>query len=137
MIELILTLALLGLLVALAIPTFTELGTFIEKQMFLQLLAADLSYAQTQATSEEAEVRVWFDTQTGHVITTKNDQLLRQINIPRRFHIRTNFAGNQLIFRTTGQSIGGTIWLQQGTEVVGKLVIQVASGVPRLEIVTR
>lgn len=137
MIELVLTLTLLGLLIALALPTFTSLGEYVEKEMFLKLLASDLTYAQTQAVSYEEEIIVLFDTKAGWVITKKQGQLLRKIKIPYHFRLETNFAQNQIIFRDSGQSIGGTIRLMSGERLIGKILVQVASGVPRVELVPR
>lgn len=137
MIELILTLTLFGLLVSLALPTFTRFGEYIEKEMFLKLLASDLEYAKMQAISYEEEIIVYFDTQYGWVKTKKNDQILRKIKIPYHFKITTNFAQDQIIFRHTGQSLGGTIQLKSGQRLIGRILVQVASGLPKVELISQ
>ncbi len=135
MIELILTLSLFGLLVSLALPTFTRFGEYIEKEMFLKLLASDLEYAKMQAMSYEEEIVVSFDTKLGWVLTKKNDQILRRIKIPYHFQIETNFVQDQIVFRHTGQSLGGTIQLKSGERLIGKILVQVASGLPKVELI--
>jgi Tfp pilus assembly protein FimT len=135
MVELILTLTLFGLLIALALPTFTRFGEYVEKEMFLKLLASDLAYAQTQAISTEADIIVSFDTKAGWVLVSRDRIMLRRLKIPYHFRLQTNFARDQLIFRHTGQSVGGTIQLKSGERMIGKIAIQVASGVPRVELI--
>lgn len=137
MIELILTLSLLGLLITLALPTFTRFGEFLEKEMFLKLLSTDLQYAQMQAMSREEEIVVWFDTKAGWVITQQNGHLLRKIKIPYHFKMETNFRQDQIIFRQSGQIVGGTIQLKSGNRLIGKIMVQVASGIPRVELLSR
>lgn len=135
MIELILTLLLFGLLVSLALPTFTRFGEYVEKEMFLKLLASDLEYAKMQAMSSEEEMIVYFDTATGWIITKKSDQIVRKLKIPYHFELETNFAQNRIIFRHTGQSVGGTIQLRSGRRLIGKILVQVASGLPKVELI--
>lgn len=133
--ELILTLMLFGLLVSLALPTFTRFGEYVEKEMFLKLLASDLEYAKMQAVSSEEEIIVQFDTKNGWVKTKKENQILRKIKIPHHFQIKTNFAHDQIIFRHTGQSLGGTIQLRNGERLIGNVLVQVASGLPKVELI--
>lgn len=135
MIELILTLLLFGLLVSLALPTFTRFGEYVEKEMFLKLLASDLEYAKMQAMSSEEEMTVYFDTATRWIFTKKSDQIVRKLKIPYHFKLETNFAQNRIIFRHTGQSVGGTIQLKSGPRLIGKILVQVASGLPKVELI--
>lgn len=137
MIELILTLLLFGLLVSLALPTFTRFGEYVEKEMFLKLLASDLEYAKMQAVSYEEEIVVRFDTESGWVKTMRKDQVLRKIKIPYHFRVETNFAQDQIVFRHSGQSLGGTIQLRSGKRLIGKVLVQVASGLPKVELISQ
>lgn len=130
LIELIGTLSILGLLVGLAFPQWVTLSQQIEKEMFLQLFALEIYHARMQAVAYQQEVAVEWERQ--RVVVRTDGQILRSFEIPDHLQIESNFAQDRLLYRRSGQAVGGTIWLKRNGETIGSLVVQVASGIPRV-----
>jgi Tfp pilus assembly protein FimT len=130
LIELIGTLSILGLLVTLAFPQWVTISQQIEEEMFLQLFALEIYDARMQAIAYQQEVAV--EWQKRRVVVRTAEQVLRSLEIPDHLQIESNYAQDRLLYRRSGQAVGGTIWLKRNQETIGKLIVQVASGVPRV-----
>jgi hypothetical protein len=117
---------------ALAIPAIMNIGKQVEGELFLQLLSADLHLAQMEALSREEEVRVYLSLNT--ITTVQAAQKLREVYIPKHFTLRSNYPKQVILFRKTGQVQGEAIWLYKGKQMLGKIVLQVASGRPKVEL---
>jgi Tfp pilus assembly protein FimT len=133
MVESIVTLFLLSLMAMLCVPAFAQIGERAEREVFLDLVASQLELAQTEAISREKEVQVQIQSTEQKIGIRQGNQLLREIVVPKRYHLTTDdYKENQIIFRQTGQVNGGTLELHLGKRLVGKIVIQVASGRPKV-----
>lgn len=132
--EMVLTLALVGLLAALAFPAFAQLGERVERQLFLNQLLAEIRIAQREAVSREQEVALEVD-RTGRAFRIiRAGKVLREKRVPNRYHLKSNYSENRLHFHPTGQVRGGRFQLYKGDKQVGEVVIQVASGRARVEV---
>ena len=132
LIEVIFSLFLFGLLVSLCVPATTAVTERVERMLFMQDLATQLQLAQMEAVTRGAEVSVQW--QTDEVKVIEDGELLRKIEIPPLYRLTSNYPDQQLTFRETGQARGGTIFLYAKDKQVGKIVIQVASGLPKVEV---
>lgn len=134
LVEMVLTLALIGLLALLSIPAFAQLGERVERQLFLDRFVAEVRLAQREAIGHEEEVAVEVD-KTGRAFrVVRGGKVIRQEMIPHRYRLRSNYPENRLLFRRTGQVRGGRFQLYEGKKRVGEVIIQVASGRTRLEV---
>lgn len=133
MIELVMVVLLLGIICSISYPAFAVLGERIERQFFLKVLASELSLAQTEAVSRETEVVVALDRVHRLVTVSQAEQRDRTLRVPQRYQIISNYPGDRIIFRETGQVRGGTITLFEGEKALGNIVIHVASGHPKVE----
>lgn len=131
-IELIGTLSILGLLVGLAFPQWVTLSQKIEEEMFLQLFALEIYDARMQAIAYQQEVAV--EWQKNRVVVRTDKHILRSMEIPPHLQLESNFTQNRLLYRQSGQAVGGTIWLKRNQRTIGRLVVQVASGLPRVVV---
>lgn len=132
LIEVIFSLFLFGLLVSLCVPAGTVVTERVQRMLFMQDLATQLQLAQMEAVTREAEVIVQWKEDEVKVI--EDGELLRKMEIPPLYRLTGNYPDEQLIFRETGQTRGGTIFLYAKDKQVGKIVIQVASGLPKVEV---
>lgn len=131
-IELIGTLSILGLIVGLAFPQWMTISQKIEEEMFLQLFALEIYDARMQAIAYQQEVAVeWHQ---HRVVVRTAEQILRSLEIPDHLQLESNFAQDRLLYRRSGQAVGGTIWLKHNQETIGSLIVQVASGIPRVVV---
>lgn len=130
--ELMFTLTIFGFILTLAVPTLSSVGERIEKELFLHFLATDIELAQMEAISRQEEVKVAFCSQAVEI--TQTHHILRRVVIPKKYTLKTNYRGQQVLFRRTGQVQGGTIWLCKGNRTVGQIKIQVASGRAKVEL---
>jgi competence protein ComGD len=80
-------------------------------------------------------VTVLIDDLAKRVIVYQEEQKQRALLIPGGYQIVSNYPGNRIVFRETGQVRGGTITLLQGEKLLGKIVVHVASGHPKVELV--
>ncbi|SDW09201.1 prepilin-type N-terminal cleavage/methylation domain-containing protein [Marininema mesophilum] len=134
LVELSLTLAMIGLLAILALPAFVQWGDRLDRELFLGGLAADLRFAQTQARLTEEETLLVLDASKHRYTVKQGDHLLRNEKIPSRFQLTSNYPRSRVIFRRSGQVRGGTFVLYTRGKRVGRVVVQVASGRPRVEV---
>ncbi|WP_107726276.1 GspH/FimT family pseudopilin [Desmospora activa] len=134
LVELNVTLLLITLLAGLAYPAFAGWAERVERELFLGTLAADIRMAQREAMAMEQEVSLTFDAQNGSYHILRGSERIRQGRIPARLQVESNYPSDQILFRRTGQTRGGTLLVRSQREVVGKIVIQVASGRPRVEV---
>jgi type II secretory pathway pseudopilin PulG len=132
MVESIVALFLLGLILALCLPTWTQVRERTEREVFLQAVATQLELAQIEAVSREEEVHVQIQSAQQKIQVKQGDQCLREMAIPQRYRLSSNYDGDQIIFRKTGQVLGGTLQLQLEGRFVGQIVVQVASGIPKV-----
>lgn len=134
LVELVLTLMLTGLLAALAIPAFNQIGERIDRELTLDRLASDIRLAQREAESREAEAEIRVDpSETGYRLLREGETIRRTV-IPARYRLKSNYPSGRLLFRPSGQARGGTFWLEWNGKRVGRVVVQVASGRPRVEV---
>jgi type II secretory pathway pseudopilin PulG len=132
MVESIVALFLLGLILTLCLPTWTQVRERTEREVFLQSVATQLELAQIEAVSREEEVHVQIQSAQQKIQVKQGNQCLREIAIPKRYRLTSNYGGDQIIFRKTGQVLGGTLQLQLEGRFVGQIVVQVASGIPKV-----
>ncbi len=134
LVEMVLTLALVGLLAALAFPAFAQLGERVERQLFLNQLLAEIRMAQREAVSRERQVAFEVD-RTGRAYRiTRGGKVLQEKRVPNRYHLKSNYPGNRLHFHPSGQVRGGRFQLYKGEKQVGEVIVQVASGRARVEV---
>lgn len=132
LVELIITLSVLGMIVTLSYPAFAQVGERMERELFLDFLASDLQFARTEAMSREEEVKVTFNNSEHQIIVKQKNTLLRVMKIPNRYWIDTNYPNHEITFRKSGQVRGGTIQLCLNGQAVGEIRVQVASGIPEV-----
>jgi type II secretory pathway pseudopilin PulG len=132
LVEVLLILFVLGLMAAIALPALSVLGERAEREMFLDSLATQIQLAQLEAVSRESEVSLFLNPREIEVY--QGEEEIRTIPVPDKYRLASNYKGNQVIFRETGQVQGGTIRILSAEKLVGKLVIQVASGRPKAEL---
>ncbi|SFJ07216.1 GspH/FimT family pseudopilin [Thermoflavimicrobium dichotomicum] len=131
-VELLLTLIILSCLLLLAVPAVSEMGKRVEQALLLDLLSSDIQLAQMEALSRQKEVKIEFSPDMLQIVQEK--RYLHRTKLPANYRIQTNFPNQSLYFRETGQAVGGTIRLLQGEIMVGKIIVQVASGRPKVEL---
>ncbi|OYD07762.1 GspH/FimT family pseudopilin [Paludifilum halophilum] len=134
LVEVSLTLALAGVMTALALPAFAQLGDRLDRELFLGALAADIRMAQREAVMREEETVVRLDRDGKSYTVLRGEQVIRRKEVPTRYRLESNYPGGRLVIRRTGQMRGGTLRLYEGKQMVGKAVIQVASGRVRVEV---
>ncbi len=134
LVELTITLTLAGLITALALPAFVQWGDRQEREGFLGLLAEDIRLAQRKAQIGEVDVYLKVNREGSSYAVYQGKQRLSRGTAPAGTRLTSNFPSGQLVFRPSGQSRGGTFQLMQGKEIVGRVVVQVASGRPRVEV---
>lgn len=134
LIEVSLTFALIGALAALAIPAFAQIGDRLDREMFLGVLASDLRMAQRIAMMRETETEIQFHKQGSRYSVIQGKHIISRENVPSRYRLKTNYPGDRLQFRRTGQVRGGTFRLMKGDQLAGKVIIQVGSGRVRVEV---
>jgi len=133
-VEMMLTLIILSLLTFLSLPALTTLGKKLEVDSFLLFLQTDLIFAQECARCREEDVIVCFDNFLKEIKIFQGGNFLRKTALPKKYSLTSNYLNNRIIFHKTGQVKGGTINLWDGQELVGRLVIQVASGFSYVKI---
>lgn len=126
LIEMMCTLFLLGVLAGISIPMIATIVTQLEAEQIANDLVNNLSLAQQMAISREEEVVVQFS-QTGFTIRSA-DEVIKHWKLKRNYRLQQNYSQGELIFRSSGQSRGGTIRLIYQNETVKELKVQVASG---------
>ncbi|MFC4076624.1 GspH/FimT family pseudopilin [Salinithrix halophila] len=134
LVELALTLSLIGLLVSLAVPAFVQWGDRLERELFLGGLAEDLRLAQREARLTEEKTVLQLDEKRQTYTVKKGRRTLRREAIPPRYKLTSNYPGNRVTFRPTGQVRGGTFRLVVGSTQAGRVIVQVASGRPKVEV---
>ncbi|MGA9173303.1 MAG: GspH/FimT family pseudopilin [Thermoactinomyces sp.] len=132
-VEMLLILFMLGLFTAIAMPAFSALGERAEREMFLDSLATQIQLAQLEAVSRESEVTLFLNAH--EIKVNQGEEEIRTIPVPAKYNLQSNYKGNRVIFRETGQVQGGTIQIFLARQLVGKVVIQVASGRPKGELI--
>ncbi len=134
LVELVLTLTLLGLLAALAVPAFFQIGERLERKLTLDALASDLRLAQREAESRETVTELRIDPSGDGYRLVREGKTFRRASLRPRYRLSSNYPSGKILFRPSGQVRGGTLWLEREGKRVGRLVIQVASGRPRVEV---
>ncbi|PTX65024.1 type II secretory pathway pseudopilin PulG [Melghirimyces profundicolus] len=135
MVELTVTLALVGLLTALVLPAFVQMGDRLERERFLELLAEDVRLAQREARARETETFLQVEGEGTSYSVYRGNSRLRREKVPGKMRLESNYPSGRLVFRKSGQIRGGTVRLMDGGKPAGKVVVQVASGRPRVEVV--
>lgn len=134
LLEVIWTLFVMSLLLGIGWPIGIKMIKQTEQEMFLQVLSSNIRYAQLEAISKEMETLVYIDEKNRFIRVIQGRKVLKQMPIPEGYQLKSNFPHDKVVFRETGQAIGGTINLYHSGEVVGKVIISVASGQPRVVI---
>lgn len=130
LVELVCTLSLMGLITSMAYPQLISFAKQMEEELFVKLLVDELYYARTQAIGYEQDITVQW--QSRQMIVRSGTQELRQLQIPAHLRLLTNFPNNAIRYHSSGQAKGGTIQLLRDKELVAKIVLQVASGIPKV-----
>ncbi len=136
LIELIFALFLFGLITSLCLPATYTIAERVERMFLMQELAFQLQLAQMEAMSKETEVIVKLVTAKNEVHIVQSGTVLRKISIFPFYRLTSNYPDQSLVYRKTGQIRGGTLFLYAGKRLVGRLVIQVASGLPKVEMIS-
>ncbi|MGI6127294.1 MAG: pilus assembly FimT family protein [Planifilum sp.] len=134
LVELILSLMLIGLLTSLAIPAFYQIGERLERKLTLDSLASDLRLAQREAESRESETELRIDSSGSGYRVIRGGQTIRRTFIRPQYRLTSNYPSGRIRFRPSGHVRGGTLWLERKGKRVGQVVLQVASGRPRVEV---
>lgn len=134
LVELVLTLTLIGLLTSLAIPAFYQMGDRLERKLTLDSLASDIRLAQREAESRESVTELRIDPAGNGYRVMRGGKTIRRASVRPRYRLISNYPSNRILFRPSGQVRGGTLWLERNGERVGRVVLQVASGRPRVEV---
>lgn len=134
MLELVLTLMLIGLLASLAVPAFHQIGERLERKLTLDSLASDLRLARREAESRESVTELRIDSSGSEYRVVREGKTIRRASLRPRYRLTSNYPSGRVLFRPSGQVRGGTLWLERNGERVGCVVIQVASGRPRVEV---
>lgn len=134
LIELVLTLTLLGLLATLAVPAFLQIGERLERKLTLDALASDIRLARREAESREVVTELRIDPSGRGYRVVQGGKAIRRASVRSRFRLTSNYPSGRILFRPSGQVRGGTLWLERDGKRVGRVVIQVASGRPRVEV---
>ncbi|MEW9034095.1 MAG: GspH/FimT family pseudopilin [Planifilum fimeticola] len=134
LLELVLTVSLIGLLAALAAPAFHQIGERLERKLTLDTLASDIRLAQREAESREAVTELRIDPSGGGYRVVRGGKAIRRASVRPRYRLTSNYPSGRILFRPSGQVRGGTLWLERDGKRVGRVVIQVASGRPRVEV---
>jgi Tfp pilus assembly protein FimT len=134
LIELVMVIIVLGWMFSITYPAFATMGERTERQFFLGALASELSLAQTEAESREREVTVILDNARKRITVSQGTKRQRMLLIPAKYVVTSNNPRNHINLRETGQERGGTIWLKSQGETIGRVVVQVASGHPKVEL---
>jgi prepilin-type N-terminal cleavage/methylation domain-containing protein len=130
-VELLCTISLLGLLTTLAVPNITNIVSKTADQQLRLAVIAQLQQAQLIAMAKEKEIGIRFTKEK--MLTIEDEQVTDIIPLPEVSQIQTNYKNNEIVFQDTGQVRGGTITLSRLEKAHIKIVIQVASGVTRME----
>ena len=134
LIELVLTLTLLGLLATLAVPAFLQIGERLERKLTLDALASDIRLVRREAESREVVTELRIDPSGRGYRVVQGGKAIRRASVRSRFRLTSNYPSGRILFRPSGQVRGGTLWLERDGKRVGRVVIQVASGRPRVEV---
>lgn len=134
LIELVLTLTLIGLLASLAIPAFSQIGERMDRKLILDCLASDIRLAQREAESRESATEIRIDPSGSGYRVLQNGKTIRHNSFRPRYRLKSNYPSGRILFRPSGQVRGGTLWLERNGKRVGRVVLQVASGRPRVEV---
>ncbi|WP_380164249.1 GspH/FimT family pseudopilin [Kroppenstedtia sanguinis] len=133
--ELSLTLILAGLITSLALPAFAQWGDRLEQEQFMELFSEDIRLAQREASVREEVTFLQVDTKGGVYSIHRGEERLREEKVPARYRLESNYPSHRLVFQPSGQARGGTFRLKKNGKTVGRIVVQVASGRPRVEVV--
>lgn len=134
LLEVMLIVFVMSLLIGLGWPLTIEITKQLEQEMFLYLLSSDFRYAQAEAMSKETDTHVQLDPESRMIRVVQGGKVLNQTPIPIGYHLKGNTPKTGIVFRETGQVVGGTIDLYRSGKIVGKLILSVASGRPRVVI---
>ena len=144
LIELIIVIAIIGILSAIAIPTYLNYQDRLRMQTLLSQVEADLRNAQqkAKATGSQYEAIFTSDLPTLYRIqehpTGKIAKMVNEIKLPSGFTIRSNSASdNTIIYYPAYQSSetnGGTITFRSPRGLIGTVIIATITGRIRSEI---
>ncbi|MCS1350545.1 GspH/FimT family pseudopilin [Mechercharimyces sp. CAU 1602] len=131
-IELSITLLVVGTVLTVVLPAWSALGQQSKEGLFLQQLVSDLRFAQREAESKEEAVYVQVIGEERYRLL-QGGSLLQAVQLPGGYHLQHNYPEKGLVFHATGQARGGRFVLMYGEEAVAEVIVQVASGRPRVE----
>ncbi|EGK13034.1 hypothetical protein HMPREF9374_1187 [Desmospora sp. 8437] len=135
LVELSLTLALAGLLTSLALPAFVQWGDRLEQEQFMELFSEEIRMTQREASVREEVTFLQLDSKGRKYSIHRGKERLREAKVPARYRLDSNYPSHRLVFQPSGQARGGTFRLMKNGKTVGRIVVQVASGRPRVEVV--
>lgn len=91
--------------------------------------------AQRKAQALETEISLSVSRDGQHYSVWIGNRCLQKEMVPSGMRLQSNYPSGRIVFRRSGQARGGTFYLIDGEEKVGRVVVQVASGRPRVEVV--
>jgi Tfp pilus assembly protein FimT len=123
-------LALLSYFLLIAAPLSQFAFLKQQRQLFIENLSNDLSFASNEAFAKRKEVDLCFFTaQRFYLITSPGEQKKKGISFPGELTVKTNFARDVITFYGDGQiARAGTITITDSNGTSTKLILQLSSG---------
>lgn len=132
LIEALFVLFLFSILASLAVPSFAISSKQKVADQLAEQIRQSLEEVRMLAIVQEGESKVIFHPTM--IVLTKPDQSTKQLTIPKQCIIKQNFRKNQLIYRYSGQAVGGRLQIKCDHHVMVALIVQVGSGRVILEV---
>jgi Tfp pilus assembly protein FimT len=101
-----------------------------QRQLFIENLSNDLSFASNEAFAKSKEVDLsFFAAQHFYTISSPGDQKKKMISFPGELTVKTNFMRDVIVFYADGQiAKAGTITITDSNGISTKLILQLSSG---------
>lgn len=132
LVEMLCACSILGLILTLALPNMNQLIERTKSQELSHQVIAQFQQARWKAMAKESET---FVTLTDHkLVTVQAGQVIYKTDLPIGLHVTSNYPRNEICFEPTGQVRGGTILFHQQGKIMLRLIIQVASGLPEVNM---
>ncbi|OPL12393.1 MAG: hypothetical protein AVO39_04270 [delta proteobacterium MLS_D] len=132
LVELMIVVALMGIMAAIAAPSFQTYMANNRLNGAARVVMTDLMYARSQAAMENVNFKMEFSGNSYSIVRTDNDEVRRSRNIQNEYYDVTMTSNQDFIFRPNGTvTAAGTVTLtnSKGT----KLVVVSMGGRARIE----
>lgn len=101
----------------------------------MELFSEEIRMTQREASVREEVTFLQLDSKGRKYSIHRGKERLREAKVPARYRLDSNYPSHRLVFQPSGQARGGTFRLMKNGKTVGRIVVQVASGRPRVEVV--